>query len=160
MKDPKKGKKSLNKQKDKMSGVVFELEENAEDLFLEHVLNVKPSQKDTDNQEIRQGEKLSAVMTSRVLDLHGLSLEEACELIRNRSFEWMQVHGKVRVKIITGKGHGSQGRVGILAREVHSWVIRELSPWIVEIEKSPASEKVKGVPLRGHFNVVFSGKNK
>ena len=45
--------------------------------------------------------------------------------------------------------------VGVLGREIHDYVSNKYVHNIVEIDDSPCDVLVHGVPIRGHFNVIF-----
>jgi DNA-nicking Smr family endonuclease len=146
--------------KDEPRRIRFELEEDADELFLKHLEQFKPDKPDAE--ESRESRK-KASRTHRApqvheIDLHGLSLEEAQHTVRAVLDDLREMAGLHRVKIITGKGHHSQRGDSVLAREIHSFVLLTWRRVIMEIEDSPDQVRLAGVPLRGHFHVTIRGK--
>ena len=136
-------------------GIRFELEEDARDLMLQHLLLIKPEQKDTHClTEVRKNRSRDE-KAKKVIDLHGLNLIQAFDLLRERISLWLSHNGTVEVRVITGKGYNSDGGNGVLSKEIHKWILREYEGRIVRIEESPDKTKINKVPLRGHFDVVL-----
>jgi DNA-nicking Smr family endonuclease len=103
-----------------------------------------------------------------IIDLHGLTLEEAKSRVKGDIADAFSVVGKyqekylVEAKIITGKGKHSSStsnksyEIGILAKEIHGFVRSAYKNRIVQIGESPADLLVNGLPVRGHFTVIIS----
>jgi len=89
-----------------------------------------------------------------VIDLHGLTLLQAKEYLDDRLMRLLGAGPEVlSVKIVTGKGLHSGPGGGVLAREIHRHVAAVYGNLIVSIEDSPADTVLRGLPLRGHFNL-------
>jgi DNA-nicking Smr family endonuclease len=90
-----------------------------------------------------------------VIDLHGLTLLEAQQFVRNKISQELKASDVARTfKIITGKGLHSSGQ-GVLAQEIHGYVSRHFSGRITSMESSPNEVAVFGMPVRGHFMVTI-----
>lgn len=87
------------------------------------------------------------------IDLHRLTFAAACRRIDEVFGRCLDERGrKFVITVITGKGrHGP----GVLAREIHGYVVARYGGHIVEIESSPHETAPAGVPWRGHFKVVL-----
>jgi len=89
-----------------------------------------------------------------VIDLHGLTLQQAKEYLDDRISRLLGAGSDVlSVKIVTGKGLHSGPGGGVLAREIHRHVAAVYGHLIVSIEDSPGDTVIRGLPLRGHFNL-------
>lgn len=55
------------------------------------------------------------------VDLHGMKVAEALETVQ-KAVEAVKARGGGRVRIITGKGLGSPGQVGVLREAVGGWL--------------------------------------
>ena len=95
-----------------------------------------------------------------VIDLHGLTLQQATEYLDDRlrrllgeSTPAKSPQHVITVKIVTGKGLHSGPSGGVLAKEIHRHVAAVYGKHIVTIEDSPGDTMIRGLPLRGHFNV-------
>jgi DNA-nicking Smr family endonuclease len=116
-----------------------------------------------DAQEIRKKDiaetptvqKTRKIRRARI-DLHGLTVDQALSRLGNFLEEQLQKSGKVEVMVITGKGIRSQGRP-VLAREAWDFVTNRYMSRILKIEDSPAEVLLGGIPIRGHFIVIFNG---
>jgi hypothetical protein len=116
-----------------------------------------------DVQEIRnkdievtpQAQKNRKIRKVRI-DLHGLTVEQALSKLGRLIDEQLQRAGKFELMVITGKGIRSSGRP-VLAREAWDFVSSRYMSQIERIEDSPAEVLLGGIPIRGHFNVVFKG---
>ncbi len=157
----KKPKKPNKNEQDAPKGIRFELEEDAEKLLLDHLAAFKPSSKDSDE----ESEPEPSVVRSRKMpqreyriDLHGLHLEEAMAIVREKIDVWLLDGQPFKVKIITGKGKHSEGGRGILSQEIHRYVLQRYPRDIQDIEESPHQVRLWGMPLRGHFNVSFRAR--
>ncbi len=152
--------KSPGNKKDEPSRIRFELEENAEELFLSHLQEFKPDKRDAEEPEKAQkrAAKPRQVNAVQEIDLHGLRLVEAQQRVRDVLDGLIEMAGTHKLKIITGKGHHSKKGGSVLAKEMHSFVLLTYSRSILEIEESPDQVQLAGVLLRGHFHVTIVGK--
>lgn len=156
-KDPKKSKKR-ELSTEKKGGLRFELEPNAQELFLNHLRDVKPSKELAE--EPRKAEVSRSVGDELTqLDLHGMTVPEAEFYLRGYLDRLRQIPGLHRVKIITGKGRNSLKGQGVLAQRIHQFVVEIYGPWLDSIESSPHATQIGGMPLRGHFHMVIRGRN-
>lgn len=87
-----------------------------------------------------------------VLDLHGLTFEQAKEKIDQLFSQLEQSPSFKSFRIITGRGISSQG-VGRLARDVHPYVASRYALVIESITISPADVQFGGLPAKGYFDV-------
>ena len=93
------------------------------------------------------------------IDLHGLTLVDALlQVDMQIRYCFSQGHLSIDALIITGKGLHSGKEGSILAREVHRHVSSKYRDTILQIEGSPASALVNGIPVRGHFRVVLKSE--
>jgi hypothetical protein len=169
----KRPKKLRDDQVKRRGGEFVELEPDAEEIFLKSLENMDPraaKQKLRDEALSRPSPGKGGAsdpssstpspgkgMRDHSLDLHRMTLVEAeaavdrflAPLLTGRG-------GEVTVTIVTGKGRHSGEGGGVLAKEIHGYVRRRYGAQIVAIEESPADLKVGGLPLRGHFKVVFA----
>lgn len=152
-------KKSNNK--NKKSKVTIELEDDAEEIFLQALNNFDASA--IDKEEFSKSD-LSHLKTAKKnqrrkkisVDLHGLTLSEA----QNRLAKLLDTllagpRSEVEVMVITGKGRHSRAGGGVLAKEVHAYVSRYFSKYITRIDSSPGDVLLEGVPIRGHFTMML-----
>ncbi|HYX38921.1 MAG TPA: Smr/MutS family protein [Oligoflexus sp.] len=146
--------------KDEPRRIRFELEEDAEELFLRHLEQFKPDKREAEEpkEPEKKASKTHKATMVHELDLHGLRLDEAQHTVREFLNGLCEMTGMHRVKIITGKGHHSQQGNSVLAKEIHSFVLQTFRRVIMEIEDSPDQVRLAGVPLRGHFHVTIMGK--
>lgn len=157
----KKPKKPDKEDSSKPRGIRFEIEENAEQLLLEHLAAFKPEPKESEDEpELRVAKRRTLAQLEQRIDLHGLHLDQAIDLVREKIDLWLAQGQPLRVKIITGKGRHSAGGRGILSQEVHRYVLQRYRPDIASIEDSPDSVRLAGLPLRGHFFVVFHARGR
>ncbi len=154
----KKPPKTLSKPRDRVPSIKFELEENAHQLLLDHIDSVKPAKKDAENDEVvKSARKRTDKRKECSIDLHGLRLDEAEELLQLRIEAWLATCSSLKLQIITGKGRHSKGGEGVLAREIHRFIRHRYQNLILDIEESPSEVRLSGVPIRGHFHVVLKG---
>ena len=132
----------------------FELEENAQEIFLEHLENC-------DNEELLAKEPHPPTARSRKepckleeLDLHGLTLTEALNFLERRIKQHLLRNGVHRMRIITGRGLHS-GKKSVLPKEVHRYIAANFAKHIVYLQESPADCAIDGVPIRGHFDLTI-----
>lgn len=154
--------KSPQNGKNEPRRIRFELEEDAEELFLRHLEQFKPDKIDADRpRELeKKASKTRKATKVHELDLHGLRLDEARHRVREVLNGLSEMAGMHRLKIITGKGHHSERGDSVLAKEIHSFVLQTWRRMITEIEDSPDQVRLAGVPLRGHFHVTILGKSR
>lgn len=152
--------KSPPNDKDEPRRIRFELEADAEELFLKHLEQFKPEKQDTEETREPAGHarKTHKILGRHELDLHGLRLDEAQARVREVLERLREMTGVHRLKIITGKGHHSERGDSILAKEIHGFVLQTWRHVILEIEDSPDRVRIAGVPLRGHFHVTIQGR--
>ena len=158
------GKKKKANQFDQVEdpAMEFELEENAMELFLDH-LDVEPptkmEQDDKTHAEVKNQPKMckKGSKDHEKVDLHGMTLAEACRFLDGRIEQWFSARSRqLDLEVVTGKGLHTKGKaVGILCREVHGYLCRKHGKLIHEIETSPDAVRLDGVPMRGSFRVKF-----
>ena len=159
MKNRKKSGKKSGVQQDKPSQIRFELEPDAEEISLNHLKQFKPEKgaADTDSKPSKKSNRAQRINQVHEIDLHGFTLAQASVKIRSELDELRQMAGAHRIKIITGKGHHSHKGEGVLAKEIHNFVLQVYRQFILEIEESPDSVRLDGVLLRGHFHLTLLG---
>ncbi|MEZ4744230.1 MAG: Smr/MutS family protein [Bdellovibrionota bacterium] len=145
-------------------GVHFEDEEDANRLLQEYL--EKESSEDLLKakgvvEEIKENttaRKLARNKQSKVtVDLHGLTLQEAKSYLDVKIASAFQMDlSEIEFMIITGKGRHSDEAYGILAHEIHDYVVFKYRSRLIQIEESPSKVKVNGLPIRGHFKVILS----
>ncbi len=146
-------------------GVRIELESDAEQLFLESMKQVEPKSWDLweEDEAPRKAEKRGSGGDGGVveIDLHGKRLDEATLAVDLEIAAALTGRkGPVRFRIITGKGLHSGPGGSVLPREVHRHVKQRYADVITALDESPADVKVRGVPLRGHFEVTIAPKRR
>src|SRR5690349_21079674 len=96
--------------KDEPRRIRFELEADAEEIFLKHLQEFKPDKQDAEEpkEPEKKASKTHKALLLTELDLHGLHLDEAQRRVREVLEDLLDRNGTHRVKIITGKGHHSQ----------------------------------------------------
>ena len=151
-------KSSKNKSLSKDSKLVIELEENADELFANAIdEDWKPHEhQDSNFEQVKKSSKGKSSKVERRVDLHGKTVAEARSVVGSLIEDLrMRYTGLVTLKVITGKGLHSKQGVGVLGREIHDYVSNKYVHNIVEIDDSPCDVLVHGVPIRGHFKVIF-----
>jgi DNA-nicking Smr family endonuclease len=156
------------------AGVVFDLEPDADQLFLESMESMdsaivekkkRRDERETFDGGISRGRGAGGVgggaPAEREIDLHRMTLAEAIAAvdaaIAGELAQLRSAQHQVILKIITGKGLHSGQSGSVLPREVHRHVQLRYAVNIVMIEESPADVKLGGVPMRGHFRVTLRG---
>lgn len=117
---------------------------------------------DKDAKRAREGASQSAPRpqlrerNNVVIDLHRLTLAAAKSVVERQLASALANAGgqHVTATIITGKGRHSTGE-GVLARDVHAFVIARFRALIISIEDAPADLVVFELPIKGHFRVVL-----
>ena len=146
---------------DQYSPVRFNLEENADELFLEAFENLKSNSvvdKDFHSGDAKstQGKNRAESKSAIAIDLHGCTLAEAQLKIESTILQLLATPGKSHnIRIVTGKGIHSAGSSGVLAAEIHGYVWSRFGKYITKIQESPHVVKVGGVPIRGHFDLTL-----
>jgi DNA-nicking Smr family endonuclease len=131
----------------------FELEPDAEEIFLDYLeTQFAPGRKDDATNPRRRAapEKGSSFIE---VDLHRRTIREALDII-DKMVDSVRP-GRQRFRIITGKGQHSGPTGSRLAEEVHLYVVRKYGSRIAMITASPAETMVGKLPWRGHFDVEF-----
>ncbi len=92
--------------KDEPRRIRFEIEEDAEELFLKHLEQFKPDKPGAEEpkEPEKKASKTHKAMNVHELDLHGLRLDEAQQRVRDVLDDLREMAGMHKVKIITGKG--------------------------------------------------------
>ena len=128
-------------------------EEEAREIFLASLEHIDPSLKDEESASSRNraaGRSRGGLSESIDIDLHGLTRADACHRIDQVFGRCLATDKLHLIKVITGKGrHG----VGVLAREIHRYVMERFGCHIVTIESSPHETITSGEPWRGHFTL-------
>ena len=146
----------------------FALEHDAEDIFLEAFENIGAShivdkENSSDIEKSTKSKNRNRKDRSRnssgktlSIDLHGCTLSEAQTKI-DHFFSQLLVSGgqSFQIRVVTGKGLHSEGSNGVLAKEIHGYVVANYRSKITRIQESPHLVKVDGVPIRGHFDLTF-----
>ena len=135
-------------------GLVFEVEEDAERILEEASTDAETSADTEDPPSHEETTADASSVTSYKVDLHGMTLQQSKSHI-DTLFAKLIGKGRFKVLIITGKGMHSKGEGNLLARDVHAHVSSKYASHILEIESSPDSVRVGGLPIRGHFEVVI-----
>ena len=152
-----------HKRPPKLPSIATESEDESREIFLAAVAKLdtqKPPDKDSQSQKA-QNPRLAPKTDSHKskpiqIDLHGLNLEEAKGYVRVVLQTILRdLSGQLTVTIITGKGRHSGPRGAVLPRQIHDFVLRNFSQYIVYIEESPSDVTIGGLPIRGHFRVTI-----
>ena len=89
------------------------------------------------------------------IDLHGMTVSEAQDYVIHTITALLdQSKGQpIDIRIITGKGHHSQGRQPQLISSIHHVVEARFRQRIIHIEASPHELRLGGTYLKGHFDL-------
>ena len=145
------------KTSDEQKELTIYLEDDGMELFLD-ALNQMPK---NPKKEGREGPKTKPAKAPpkihEEIDLHGLTLDQACRELDVTVERLFQLYPKttIHLKVITGKGRHSGPEGPVLAGGVHGYLQRTFRRSIKEIQESPEEVQVGGMPIRGHFMVVF-----
>lgn len=147
-------------------GVNFDLEEDADELFNSYLNAMDPSEvfseKEASTESASRGQqnkKNKSQDQNLQIDLHGHALADAIYQVDRFIQELLKTGPRIfTCKIITGKGRHSGPSGSVLAKEVHTHVVKTYRKEILRIEESPADTTLNGLPLKGYFNVTFSRK--
>lgn len=147
-----------------------ELEDNAEELFLTHIEQFTPPNKDSKKNysgepigdsntknTVRKTKKSRQQLIDITIDLHGCTTAEAEQIIDstlNRLREGKQ-STRYKVRVITGKGLHSPNGKGVLSRHIHAYVSARFGHCILSIDEPPHAVQIMGAPLRGHFDFIL-----
>lgn len=143
----------MDSDNNKLPGVNFELEDDAEDIFRKFIEENEPVAIETDlpapvPKPRKGGGSLS-------IDLHGMTLEEAkVEIESEMKAIANSGKGQWKIRVITGKGRHSGPAGGVLVREIYHFFTQTYGHLVVKIDTDPSASLVGGVPIRGHFNVT------
>lgn len=153
-------KKEKNRKRATIEKNVFELENNAEELFLSHLekeLFPTPSIPDGESEKAIQRErKITKKVQHIEIDLHGKRLKEAIEAVDSLISELFQYRGqKFEVLFITGKGRHSDDGNSVLPKAIHTHVQTKYQSHILKIEDAPDDVRLGSLPIRGHFKTLF-----
>ena len=119
-------------------------EDDEQRLFLE-AMNRLDAIPDKDRQDPVQGprppQRVKVPRSQTVhpddrLDLHGLKLEQA-RFALERFLVEARRHELGLVLVVTGRGHGSPGRVGVLKSELERWVQGEGAAYVRAFAEAP-----------------------
>jgi DNA-nicking Smr family endonuclease len=142
--------------------VQFHLEEDAQDLFLAHLEAEGVPDKDeqagltmeTPSARRKGSRRHRGQSRPRSIDLHGLTIAEAEQLVEERFAAWLSRPGQeLCVRVITGKGRHSGPEGGVLAGHMHQYVAKRFGHWIRQMDESPDDLRLNGIPIRGYFEV-------
>lgn len=138
----------------------IELEENADELFLEAIENIDINGLGdvvAPEDSAFGAERKETPVVRFEIDLHGKTLQEA-KIFLTESIDRYLDHypnQKAKIKIITGKGLHSSDRGGVLPREIHRYVGLRYKGSLKSIQESPDDVRINGIPIRGYFIVEF-----
>ena len=144
---------------DPKPGVVFDLEPDADELFRSsmHQLDrglMERAMEDDDFEAPGSKARGSVARGPRLIDLHGMTLEEARWRVEAEVDEALAINrGEIQFRIVTGKGLHSGAGGAVLPRAIHRLISEKYARRIIALDESPEDVKVGGVPLRGHFDV-------
>lgn len=139
--------------------VTFDLEDDAEKLFLDALERLDPEHVRAKSQDLADvpGEKTRSIqkpIAPLTVDLHNFTLRQAMDVLTQKIDDGLlqATSPTIVVRVITGKGRHSQGDA-VLPREMHEYVQSHYRSRLVRIDESPAKLVLNGLPLRGHFDV-------
>jgi DNA-nicking Smr family endonuclease len=142
----------------KPAGVNFELEEDAEAIFVASLDNLKPDKQPMTEELMPLKSKAQKPKgpVSLNIDLHGKTLSEAMATLDHAFERALDETGVTyEVTVITGKGIHSGREGGVLFKEIHTYVVNQFGRYILKIDTSPADVLVQGLPIRGHFKLLL-----
>jgi DNA-nicking Smr family endonuclease len=140
------------------SNVKFELEENAEELFLEALDHIDPGQKREDRQKSTAPRKGQRRPTRTKIDLHGMTLDEAKKALDVFVGDLIALGVTSQITVITGKGLHSNDSGGVLIKDIPRYVKEKYGNFISWMEESPDDLRIGQVPIRGHFKFRLKAK--
>ena len=100
-------KHSKNKEiKNRTAGVSFDIEENAEEIFLNYLNeDTGPVEKSEEPATLPKARKRTGKIPQVKIDLHGLTLDEACAALDEKVNQLRNGgQSRVRLRVVTGKG--------------------------------------------------------
>lgn len=125
-----------------------------EKLFREWLEKLDPSEIRLKNAQVPpKGPKRQGKQCQK-LDLHGLTLAGATKKLEDCIENILAQNLETELMVITGKGIRSAGPP-VLAREAWEFVVNRYRSRIERIDACPADVLLGGIPIRGHFVVVF-----
>ncbi|MBQ46593.1 MAG: hypothetical protein CMP10_03745 [Zetaproteobacteria bacterium] len=152
-------KKSKGKQFQKID---FEVdEENAkfadliEDWLDNNKINMAEAESEENTKSSKGNNARHQTKSEVVIDLHGMKLNEAISAIDTEMVKLRKMKGIV-VKVITGKGLHSSGQA-VLPVEIHKHVEAKYGHIIKNLDDSPDSVRIGGLPIRGFFTFMING---
>ena len=149
-----KNRKKSNKLTDGGTGVMFDLEENSEEVFKEFLERDSFSQPHSEDQKFQRRKSTSRPKeTEMEVDLHGLTLDEAKAKVDSTINHFRHETKQLKLRIITGKGLRSGPGGGVLVSEMYDYIKRNFRQEVFKIGEDPNQLRVSGVPLKGHFDV-------
>lgn len=138
-------------------GVDFDIEEDAEDIFMRHLaedpMQVPVEKVETKSDIARRRKKEKKSLEEVSLDLHGLTVAEAQSCIDRLIQKLSAGKNPVILRIITGRGLHSGSTGGVLIAEIYSYVHQRYRQRIVQSDGDPNDVKIDGVPIRGWFRL-------
>jgi DNA-nicking Smr family endonuclease len=148
-----------DKKTKKLHGVNFDMEDDADTIFedfLDNMGDIDKIDHSTPEPQKISAKKRSTNTRSESIDLHGLTLAQAVSKVDRMIAEILfSLKGTVTIKIITGKGIHSGSDGAVLPDGVWNHVRSTWAKNISQLEESPSSVKVAGLPIRGHFAVTL-----
>jgi DNA-nicking Smr family endonuclease len=133
----------------KKPGVDFNLEEDAEAIFIKFLEDNEPvaSHSDHDQQPFRVPKRGRCKV-----DLHGLTLDEAKSELLAVVDRMKIAGGSWQIRVVTGKGRHSGPGGGVLVREIYDFFLKNYGKHVVRIDSNPGDSLIQGLPIRGHFD--------
>ena len=153
-------KSKKNKMLDPSPSLKIELEDDADDIFKRAIEEEWDPYSHNDASDVglrpKKATKGKSSNISLSIDLHGMTVTVAQQEVSEKILDMKSLYtGLVSLQVITGKGLHSGRDGGVLSREIHDYVSNKYHNNIISIDDSPCDVKLHGVPIRGHFTVVF-----
>ena len=144
----------------KYSQVSFDMEPDADQMFLDFIENFSPTKDDKklseESPKKGRSNRSNSDTKKLTIDLHGYSSRDAIQEVDRVIGENLDSSlGEVHLKIITGKGRHSGADGPVLAGEVYNHIKRTYRDRILKIDENPDLLRLNGVLIRGHFEVVM-----
>lgn len=163
------GRKNKNKNKrkprelqpDEAFGISFQEEDReiVEQMMLEHLessfdLSLAEADEQFPMHPPKGARKQSKGIAKAKLDLHGLTLDEAKDRLKEQVEHLRKVGpNPVELEVVTGKGRNSGPAGGVLSKEMHTYARRQFDRNLIAITESPHEAILNGLPLRGSFKM-------
>ncbi|WP_132314730.1 Smr/MutS family protein [Pseudobacteriovorax antillogorgiicola] len=145
--------RKTNRKPIKHSGL-FDIEEDAAEIFLSYLENDPMPIKDNELEKPKKQNR-SKRKAEVSLDLHGMTVFEAQAYIDEKLSQIRAKHVKYRVRLITGKGLNSGLSGPVLASEIYQYVRDRYGHQIETIDDPPAAARINNIPIRGYFDFVI-----